>query len=98
MAAPLVVPRVTAMVTKAGRIVYKNSKGGFISKSTFLRELRRGANGKFGPKSSPGRTKSERQLEQFMKRHVGNPMGGGTWIARIRKSSDRFADMMAAAG
>lgn len=81
-------------VTKAGRVWYQ-VKGKFTSKARFDLERRRGPGGRFGSKSEMFGRMDSRQLESYMQSTMGAPLGGGTWVAKIRKSSERFADILA---
>ena len=95
MAAPLV----TAIVNAAGRTIYRQA-GRFISKSTYLREIRRipkgvaGA-GRFISKIKHARGLSQAGLVQQLQAMFGSPIGGGTWVSRVRKSTERFTDLAA---
>jgi hypothetical protein len=89
MAAPI------ALITKAGRTLYKNAKGRFISKTTYAREIRRGPLGKFKSKADFIRGLDSRGLENYLRGILGKPLGGGDWVSRVRRSSERFADILA---
>jgi len=88
-----------ALITKAGRTIYKNAAGKFISRVTFERERRRGPGGRFRSASefmrqAPARTKEALLAE----RYGGPPLGGGTWIGRAEASPDLFAQDLADVG
>ncbi len=88
-----------ALVTKAGRTVYKNARGRFISRATFERERRRGPGGRFRSVADFFRSADIRTKESLLaERFGGPPLGGGTWIGRAEASPDRFAEELADVG
>jgi hypothetical protein len=95
MAAPIL----SAAVNALGRTVYRQG-GKFISKEKFLRESRRiprgmpGA-GQFVSRSTHAHSLNRAGLAQRLMDEIGAPIGGGDWTARVRKSTERFTDMLA---
>ncbi len=80
---------------KVGRAMYKQGSR-FVSKNTYLRELRRGPGGRFRSKASFVKGLSEKNLESYLRDVFGgSPLGGGQWVARVQQSSYRFADILA---
>jgi len=74
-------PIVTAIVNKVGQTIYRQS-GRFISRHTFLRESGR------VPKTASG-------LARALLEEMGPPIGGGDWVSRVRKSAERFTEVLA---
>lgn len=88
-----------ALITKAGRTIYKSAKGRFISRGTFERERRRGPGGKFRSKAEFFKSADTRAKESLLAEKFGGPpLGGGTWIGRAEASPDKFATELADAG
>ncbi len=88
-----------ALITKAGRIMYKDAKGKIISRTTFERERRRGPRGRFRSAADFFRSADIRTKESLLaERFGGPPLGGGTWIGRAEASPDRFAEELADVG
>ena len=85
---------VQAFVTAAGRQIFKSATGRFISKQTYLRELRRGPGGRFITKARQVGKLTKSGLAQQLMEELGPPIGGGNWDARVNKSGPRFADML----
>lgn len=92
-------PLVTAAVNAAGKTIYRQA-GRFISKNKFLRESRRipagikGA-GQFVSRAAFARGLEKSGIAQRLMDEIGAPIGGGDWVSRVRKSSDKFTDMLA---
>lgn len=92
-------PLVTAIVNKAGKTIYRQG-GRFISKNKFLTESRRiqkgvkGA-GQFMSRAKHARSLDDRALAQRLLDEMGPPIGGGNWVARVRKSTEKFMDLLA---
>ena len=74
-------PLVTAVVNKVGKTIYRQA-GRFISRNTFLRESGR------VPKTAAG-------IARRIMAEIGPPIGGGDWVSRVRKSTERFTDVLA---
>lgn len=95
----MAVALVTAVVNSVGRTIYRKA-GRFISKNTFLRESRRipaglkGA-GRFVSRARHARALSSSGLAQRLMEEIGAPIGGGNWVSRVRKSTERFTDLLA---
>lgn len=90
---------VTAVVNAAGKTIYRQA-GRFISKSKFLREIRRAGKGiatggQFVSRAAHARGLSKSALAHQMMLEVGPPIGGGDWVSRVKKSTERFSDMLA---
>lgn len=95
----MAVPLVTAVVNAAGRTIYRKA-GRFISKQTFLRDSRRIAAGlkgagQFVSRAAHARSLSTAGVAQRLMQEIGSPIGGGDWVSRVRKSSEKFVDMLA---
>jgi Ni/Co efflux regulator RcnB len=82
---------VQAIVTRAGRRIYKDARGRFISKAKYALEQRRGPGGRF--LSSAG-AKRQRGVEQFLRAQLGAPPAGKTWQSIAAKYPDRFTDYL----
>jgi len=95
----MAIPIVQAIISKAGRTLYKKGSR-FISKSDFLRESRRIPRGVKGAGRFLSRAKHARALDkagiaQRLLEEIGAPIGGGDWVSRVRKSTERFTDLLA---
>lgn len=78
----MAVPIVTQV---AGRVAYR-LQGKFISRATYLREIRRSAKGRFGSPTAD-------TIAEVIRAQYGPPVGGGDWISRVQNSFDRFRDI-----
>lgn len=97
----MAVPFLTAGVNKLGREFFKIGSG-FVSRNVFKNEKRRqsrrkgGPRGKFRSKTDVVRGLDDRQLESYLRDVFGGgPLGGGSWVARVKRSSERFTDILA---
>ena len=90
---------VTAIVNAVGRTIFRKA-GRFISRNTYLREIRRipkgveGA-GRFISKIQHAGGLTQAGLAQQLQAMFGPPIGGGNWVSRVRKSTERFIDLAA---
>lgn len=82
---------VQAILTKAGRTLYKNARGQFISKSKYELERRRGPSGRF---LSAANAERQRGVEQWLRAQLGAPPAGKTWAQIAGKYPDRFEDYL----
>ena len=82
---------VQALITKAGRTLYKNARGQFISKAKYELERRRGPRGRFLTKSGAAR---QRGVESYLRAQLGAPPSGKTWQQIASKYPDRFTDYL----
>lgn len=86
-------PLVTAVVNKLGKTIFRQG-GKFISRSTFLREVRRGPGGRFVSAVKHARSLTKPGLAQHILDVLGPPIGGGDWVSRVRKSEERFIELL----
>ena len=86
MAAPVV-----AFVTRAGRKIYKDARGRFISKAKYELERRRGPAGRFLTKGAASR---QRGVESYLRAQLGAPPAGKTWQQIASKYPQRFTDYL----
>jgi len=82
---------VQAIVTRAGRKLYKNARGRFISKAKYELERRRGPAGRFLTKRAATR---QRGVESFLRAQLGAPPAGKTWQQIASKYPQRFIDFL----
>lgn len=88
-------PLLTAIPNELGRIVYRKA-GRFISQADFLKEKRRLPTGRFQSKTDYIKGLGDRDLESYLRDAFGGgPLGGGQWVARVKQSAERFANMLA---
>lgn len=80
-----------ALLTKAGRKVYKDARGRFISRAKYELELRRGPSGRFLSKAAAERG---RGVESWLRAQLGAPPSGKTWQQIAGKYPERFADYL----
>lgn len=82
---------VQAIVTAAGRKLYKDASGRFISRRKYELELRRGPGGRFLSKKGALR---QRGVESYLRAQLGAPPAGKTWQQIASKYPDRFIDYL----
>jgi len=82
---------VQAIVTRAGRKLYQNARGQFISKFKYELERRRGPSGRFITKAAGIR---QRGVESYLRAQLGAPPAGKTWQQIASKYPDRFTDYL----
>ena len=82
---------VQAIVTAAGRKIYRNARGRFISRAKYELERRRGAGGRFVTKA---RATQNRSMESFLRAQLGAPPAGKNWQQIAGKYPERFADFI----
>jgi len=82
---------VQVLVTKAGRRIFRDARGRFISKVKYELERRRGPGGRFLTKTAAGR---QRGVEQYLRAQLGAPPAGKTWMSIASKYPDRFTDYL----
>lgn len=82
---------VQALVTRAGRRVYKDVRGRFISRAKYELEQRRGIGGRFVTKS---RAAQNRGIEAALRAELGAPPAGKQWQQIAGKYPERFADYL----
>jgi hypothetical protein len=82
---------VQAIVTRAGRKLYKNARGQFISKAKYELERRRGPGGRFLSRAGAAR---QRGVESYLRAQLGPPPAGKSWQQIASKYPDRFVDYL----
>lgn len=82
---------VSAIITAAGRKIYRNARGRFISKAKFELERRRGAGGRFVTKA---RAAQNRSVESYLRAALGAPPAGKNWQQIAGKYPERFIDYL----
>lgn len=82
---------VQVIVTAAGRTLYKNARGQFISRRQFELESRRGPGGRFLTRKAAAR---QQGVEQFLRAQLGPPPAGKSWAQIAGKYPDRFIDYL----
>ena len=82
---------VQALVTKAGRTIYRSAKGRFISKAKYELERRRGPTGRF---LTSARATQQRGVESYLRAQLGAPPAGKTWAQIAGKYPQRFIDYL----
>ena len=80
---------VQAILTRAGRKIYKDAKGRFISRAKYELEQRRGPGGKFLSRAKADRF---RNIETALRAELGAPPAGKTWQQIAGKYPERFMD------
>ena len=82
---------VQAILTRAGRKLYKDARGRFISRAKYELEKRRGPGGRF-----LSRTAARRQqgVESWLRAQLGAPPAGKTWAQIAGKYPERFEDYL----
>lgn len=94
MAAPLF----TSAVNKFGKVIFRRA-GRFISQNAFLQGTRRiqkglkGA-GQFISRQAHAQSLSTSGVAQRLMAEIGPPLGGGDWVSRVRKSAEKFVDLL----
>lgn len=86
---------VQAILTRAGRKLYKDARGRFISRAKYELEQRRGPGGRF--LSRAGATR-QRGVESYLRAQLGAPPAGKTWAQIASKYPERFIDYLQEAG
>lgn len=82
---------VSAIVSRAGRKLYRNARGRFISKAKYELERRRGAGGRFVTKA---RATQNRSIESYLRAQLGAPPAGKNWQQIAGKYPERFMDFL----
>lgn len=82
---------VQAFLTKAGRRVYKDARGRFISRAKYELERRRGPSGRFLTQEAARR---QRGVESYLRSQLGAPPAGKTWQQIASKYPQRFIDYL----
>ena len=82
---------VLALVTRAGRTIYKNARGRFISKAKYELERRRGPGGRF---LTSARATEQRGIESYLRAQLGAPPRGKSWSQIAGKYPERFIDYL----
>jgi len=82
---------VQAIVTRAGRKLYRDARGKFISKAKYELERRRGPSGRFLTKA---RAVRQRGVEEYLRAQLGAPPAGKTWQQIASKYPQRFTDYL----
>ncbi len=82
---------VQAIVTRAGRTIYRNARGRFISKAKYELERRRGPGGRFLSRQG---AKHQRGVESYLRAQLGAPPAGKTWAQIAGKYPQRFIDYL----
>ncbi len=79
------------ITTIAGRKLYKDASGGFISRKKYELENRRGPGGRFLSREA---AKRQQGVESFLRAQLGAPPAGKTWQQIASKYPDRFTDYL----
>lgn len=82
---------VQAILTKAGRRIYQDARGRFISKAKYELEMRRGPGGRFLSKANAAK---QRGVESYLRAQLGAPPAGKTWAQIAGKYPQRFIDYL----
>lgn len=82
---------VQIITTIAGRKLFKDAAGRFISRQKYELERRRGPRGRFLSRSA---AKKQRGIENFLRAQLGAPPAGKTWQQIAGKYPDRFIDYL----
>ena len=82
---------VVALITRAGRQIYKDARGRFISKAKYQLEQRRGPGGRFLTKAASGR---QRGVESYLRAELGAPPRGKSWLQIAGKYPERFENYL----
>lgn len=90
MAGPAALGVVRAITTKAGRTLYQNARGKFISKAAYDLANRRGPGGRLLSKAAAARRGTQQKREQRLRNRLGDPRAGTTWIELADKYEERF--------
>lgn len=85
------VPGVGSVATSAGRKIYRDLKGRFISKAKFELERRRGPGGRFMSRAAADRM---RGVESYLRAQLGAPPAGKQWAMIAAKYPERFSDYL----
>lgn len=83
-----------AIPTAAGRILYKDARGRFISKAKYELEQRRGPSGRFVSKAAARRNQG---VESYLRAKLGAPPAGKNWLNIASKYPERFDDYLSEA-
>jgi hypothetical protein len=82
---------VQAIITQAGRRIFRDARGRFISKAKYELERRRGPGGRFLTRAGASR---QQGIENFLRAQLGAPPAGKTWYQIASKYPDRFSDYL----
>lgn len=82
------------IVTAAGRTIYKNAKGRFISRAQYLQLRRRGPGGRFLSRQAYAAQQTVSSVASEIQAMMGPPIDGGSWVAKVQASFDRFRDLV----
>ena len=80
------------MVVRAGRQIFRNAKGRFISKAKF--ELLRRISPVTGRFQSAEAATSQRAQEAWLRKTLGRPPAGQNWVRIASKYGERFGDLL----
>jgi len=79
------------MVVRAGRQIFRNAQGRFISKAKF--ELLRRISPITGRFQSAADATSQRAQEAWLRKKLGRPPAGQNWVRIAAKYGARFEDL-----
>lgn len=80
------------MAVRAGRTIFRNAKGRFISKAKF--ELLRRISPVTGRFQSAELAASQRAQEAWLRQKLGRPPAGQNWVRIASKYGERFGDLI----
>ncbi len=80
---------VQSFVTAAGRKIFKDAKGRFISRAKYELEKRRGPSGRFLSSRQAARRPG---IESALRASLGAPPAGKDWFTIASKYPERFED------
>ena len=80
-----------SVATKAGRKIYRDARGRFISRAKYELERRRGPLGRFITTKAATR---QRGVESYLRAKLGAPPAGKNWHQIASKYPERFMDYL----
>ena len=80
------------MVVRAGRTIFRNASGRFISKAKF--DLLRRIDPVSGRFLSTAAAASKREQEAWLRNKLGRPPAGQNWVRIAAKYGARFGDLI----
>lgn len=81
-----------AIITRAGRTIFKDARGRFISRAKYeLLNRIDPATGRFISKAAAARRGTLRQQESRLRKQLGAPPRGKNWVQIANKYKERFS-------